>query len=148
MIGAAGYFMLVPFPDAHPERCWGFLNEKEVAYVVARVNADRGDAATEAFTLGKFLRPGLDPKVWGFALIFCCLTTVSYALAYFLPIILSRGMGFSVGASQCLVAPPCKLHTKLTRKGRSVSNIPQTSSPAWSCSVQPGWETNTTSAVP
>lgn len=35
-----------------------------------------------------------------------CLTTVTYAIAYFLPIILSEGMGFGVGESQCLVAPP------------------------------------------
>ena len=34
------------------------------------------------------------------------LTTVTYAIAYFLPIILREGMGFDVGASQCLVAPP------------------------------------------
>jgi hypothetical protein len=33
-------------------------------------------------------------------------TTVTYALAYFLPIILTGNMGFSVGAAQCLVAPP------------------------------------------
>jgi MFS family permease len=38
--------------------------------------------------------------------IFFNTTTVSYALAYFLPIILRVNMGFSVGASQCLVAPP------------------------------------------
>lgn len=31
---------------------------------------------------------------------------MTYALAYFLPIILTENMGFSVGASQCLVAPP------------------------------------------
>jgi MFS family permease len=35
-----------------------------------------------------------------------CVTTVSYAIAYFLPIILSEGMGFDTGTSQCLVAPP------------------------------------------
>jgi MFS family permease len=35
-----------------------------------------------------------------------CLTTVTYAIAYFLPIILREGMGFSIGTSQCLVAPP------------------------------------------
>ena len=38
--------------------------------------------------------------------IFFNTTTVSYALAYFLPVILQINMGFSVGASQCLVAPP------------------------------------------
>jgi hypothetical protein len=31
---------------------------------------------------------------------------VTYALAYFLPIILHDKMGFSIGESQCLVAPP------------------------------------------
>ena len=35
-----------------------------------------------------------------------CTTTVTYAIAYFLPIILREGMGFDVGESQCLVAPP------------------------------------------
>jgi hypothetical protein len=37
---------------------------------------------------------------------FSCLTTVTYAIAYFLPIILRLGMGYGVGESQCLVAPP------------------------------------------
>lgn len=29
-----------------------------------------------------------------------------YAIAYFLPVILRNEMGYSVGAAQCLVAPP------------------------------------------
>jgi hypothetical protein len=33
-------------------------------------------------------------------------TTNSYAIAYFLPIILRDGMGFSIAKAQCLVAPP------------------------------------------
>ena len=103
-----GYCLLVPFPDANPEKAWSFLNKREVDFIVARVNADRADVTTEPFNLIKFLKPGLDPKIWGFAMCFCCLTTVSYALAYFLPQILSGGMGFTVGEAQCLVAPPCK----------------------------------------
>lgn len=43
---------------------------------------------------------------WGFASLFGLTTTVTYAIAYFLPIILEDGMGFGVAASQCLVAPP------------------------------------------
>jgi hypothetical protein len=39
-------------------------------------------------------------------MIFGMSTTVTYALAYFLPIILRDGMGFSVGKAQILVAPP------------------------------------------
>lgn len=31
---------------------------------------------------------------------------MTYALGYFLPLILNQKMGYSVGASQCLVAPP------------------------------------------
>ena len=34
------------------------------------------------------------------------ITTVTYSFAFFMPIILSDGLGFSVAASQCLVAPP------------------------------------------
>lgn len=71
-----------------------------------RINNDRHDGNLEAFSLKKFLKPGLDPKIWCFAMIFFCLTTVTYAIAYFLPIILMEGMGFGVGESQCLVAPP------------------------------------------
>lgn len=41
--------------------------------------------------------------------IFFNTTTVTYALAYFLPIILNEKMKFSVAASQCLVAPPYAL---------------------------------------
>lgn len=37
---------------------------------------------------------------------FGCATTVSYALAYFLPIILNLGLGYDTGTAQCLIAPP------------------------------------------
>lgn len=114
-VGIMGYCLLVPFPDASPEKAWGFLNKREVDFVVARVNADRADVEAEPFDLIKFLKPGLDLKIWGFAMCFCCLTTVSYALAYFLPQILNGGMGFSIGAAQCLVAPPCKFRSKGVR---------------------------------
>lgn len=38
--------------------------------------------------------------------VYRCPTAIAYAIAYFLPIILRDGMGYSVGAAQCLVAPP------------------------------------------
>jgi hypothetical protein len=40
-VGFMGYCLLVPFPDANPEKAWGFLNKREVDFIVARVNADR-----------------------------------------------------------------------------------------------------------
>jgi hypothetical protein len=82
------------------------LSKRETKLIVARVQADRGDAHTEPFNLKKFLGAGLDLKIWGFAWIFGMSTTVTYALAYFLPIILRNGMKFSLAKAQCLVAPP------------------------------------------
>ncbi|EFE32304.1 MFS transporter, putative [Trichophyton benhamiae CBS 112371] len=105
LVAILSYIFLIDFPD-RASGAWGFLNEKELAFVVRRVNRDRGDVHVEPFTLGRFLRPALDLKIWGFALIFFCSTTVTYAIAYFLPIILVDGLGFGVGESQCLIAPP------------------------------------------
>jgi hypothetical protein len=56
--------------------------------------------------VGCYLKGALDLKVWGFAALFGLTTTNTYAIAYFLPIILYDGMGFTVAASECLIAPP------------------------------------------
>lgn len=105
VVGVVGYWGVVDFPDSK-NPSWRFLSARERAWVVARVNDDRGDAKIPAFSLGQFFRGGLDWKVWCYALIFFNTTTITYALAYFLPIILNESLGFSVGASQLLVAPP------------------------------------------
>ncbi|KAK9796903.1 putative Major facilitator superfamily domain-containing protein [Seiridium cardinale] len=105
IISVASYWLLVDFPDSQ-RKLWKFLSDKERAWVVKRINADRGDATTPKFQLGRFLKAGLDWKIWCYAMIFFNTTTVTYALAYFLPIILNTNLGFSIGASQCLIAPP------------------------------------------
>lgn len=103
IVGVAGYFSLVDFPD----RAAGtFLTDRELQFIVRRIAKDRDDAELEPFNLKKWARAGLDLKVWGFALMFFCNGTVAYAIAFFLPIILQQYLGFSVAASQCLVAPP------------------------------------------
>ncbi|KFG84063.1 putative phthalate transporter [Metarhizium anisopliae] len=102
-IGA--YWLLVDFPDS-TRKTWSFLNLRERQWIVSRVQRDRGDAKVEPFNLGKFLGGGTDWKIWVYAMIFFNTTTISYALAYTLPIILVSNLGFSVGAAQCLVAPP------------------------------------------
>ncbi|KAK1529949.1 major facilitator superfamily transporter [Colletotrichum paranaense] len=106
VLGLAGYWLLVDFPDSKKRKDWSFLGERERAWIVARVNRDRGDAHIPAFNLKRFLGAGADWRIWAYAMIFFNTTTVSYALAYFLPIILQVNMGFDVGAAQCLVAPP------------------------------------------
>ncbi|KAK1974495.1 major facilitator superfamily transporter [Colletotrichum cereale] len=105
VLGIAGYWLLVDFPDSK-RKDWNFLGDRERAWIVARVNRDRGDAHMPAFNLRRFLGAGADWRIWAYAMIFFNTTTVSYALAYFLPIILQINMGFDVGAAQCLVAPP------------------------------------------
>lgn len=72
LLGIAGYFIIVPFPDQQAWKSKGFLTQAEVEYVIALVDADRGDAHTESFTLKKFLGPAKQPKVWGFAMMFLC----------------------------------------------------------------------------
>src|ERR1700760_2630686 len=83
-LGIAGYFFFVGFPD-DGKTYWYFLTREETQWVIDRVNADRSDAHTEPFTMGRFLRGGLDLKIWGYAMIFLDTTTITYALAYFLP---------------------------------------------------------------
>ncbi|KAL4783270.1 major facilitator superfamily domain-containing protein [Aspergillus varians] len=104
-IGILCMIFVVDFPDKG-FNTWGFLNERECAFILRRLDRDRADANPEPFHIVKFLRPALDLKIWGFAFIFFALTALSYGIAYFLPIILRDNMGFSVAASQCLMAPP------------------------------------------
>ncbi|KAK0392009.1 hypothetical protein NLU13_1507 [Sarocladium strictum] len=104
-LGIAGYWLLVDFPDSKRKN-WSFLGSREKAWIVDRIARDRGDTVVPPFNLRKFLGGGADWKIWAYAMLFFNTTTLSYALAYTLPIILMQRMGFSVGEAQCLVAPP------------------------------------------
>jgi hypothetical protein len=125
--GMIGSLTIADFPEKAAKKsrsfALSFLSEKEAAFVVARIEKDRHDAIPEEFKLGTYLAQGLDLKVWGFASLFGLTTTVfvhsifdcrqaadhqcrTYAIAYFLPIILKDGMGFGEAAAECLIAPP------------------------------------------
>ncbi|KAI8934625.1 hypothetical protein NX059_008318 [Plenodomus lindquistii] len=98
---------IVKFPDQERKNpSWGFLKPREIDCVIARLNADRGDVEAEAFSWKRFLEAGKDVYIYGFALIFCFVTTVAYGFAFTLPIILSTKLKFSMAMSQCLGAPP------------------------------------------
>ncbi|KAL3419230.1 phthalate transporter [Phlyctema vagabunda] len=105
LLGIAGYFLIVDFPEL-ASKSWNFLTAEECDFMVARIEADRHDAIPTKFILSEYMKNALDLKVWGFALLFGLTTTTTYAIAYFLPVILRKGMGFNIAASQCLVAPP------------------------------------------
>lgn len=69
LIGIAGFIFTVDFPEkAH--KAWGFLTEREGAFIIRRLNRDRQDAEPGTFSLRKFLSPAKDWKVWSFALLF------------------------------------------------------------------------------
>lgn len=105
VLAIASYWLLVDFPDSD-RATWGFIGKKERQWIVSRINKDRGDSAIPKFHFGKFMRGGMDWKIWAYAMIFMGTTAMAYALAYTLPIILIENMGFSIGEAQCLVAPP------------------------------------------
>ncbi|KAL2071999.1 hypothetical protein VTL71DRAFT_11342 [Oculimacula yallundae] len=105
VLGIIGYFLIVDFPE-HASTSWKFLTKAESDFIVARIEIDRHDAVLEPFSLKSYLANALDSKVWGFACLFGLTTTNTYAIAYFLPVILRLGMGFSIAKAQCLVAPP------------------------------------------
>jgi hypothetical protein len=63
VIGFGGYWLLVDFPDSD-RKVWGFLNEKERAWIVRRVKADRGDNTVTDFNWVSFLSAGKDWRLW------------------------------------------------------------------------------------
>ncbi|CAG8104179.1 unnamed protein product [Penicillium olsonii] len=105
VLGIGSYILLVDFPEQSP-KSWKFLNESEASFVIAKIQADRADASVEPFSMGRYLANCKDSKVWAYAALYMLTTTNSYSIAYFLPIILEKSMGFSVAKAQCLVAPP------------------------------------------
>lgn len=108
VLAVAGYWLLVDFPDSKRSN-WAFLGERDRQWICARVQADRGDVTAPPFSIKGYLGAALDIKIWAYAMIFFNTTTVTYALAYFLPLILNGNMGFTVGQAQCLIAPPYAL---------------------------------------
>ncbi|CAN9440396.1 unnamed protein product [Alternaria alternata] len=98
---------IVKFPDEEKAKpSWGFLKPHELDVVIDRLNADRNDATAEKFSWKKFLEPAKDWYIYAFALILLFVTTIAYGFAFFLPIILSTKLKFSIAMSQCLGAPP------------------------------------------
>ncbi|KAF4548224.1 High-affinity nicotinic acid transporter-like protein 2 [Elsinoe fawcettii] len=109
IVALVAYFTIVDFPELASKKGglgMKFLTKEESDFVVARIEKDRHDAIPEDFKVGKYLKNALDLKVWAFAALFMLTTTVTYAIAYFLPIILQTGMGFNTRDAQCLIAPP------------------------------------------
>ncbi|KAK3309817.1 major facilitator superfamily domain-containing protein [Chaetomium strumarium] len=105
VIGVVTYWWMVDFPE-HAHKSFRFLSPEEAGVVSKRIQTDRGDLVAQDFSLGKVLVHAKDPKVWAFAALFFMQNIVSTALAYFVPIILQSGLGYSSDAAIILSAPP------------------------------------------
>ncbi|KAF7362253.1 High-affinity nicotinic acid transporter [Mycena venus] len=118
-IGLAAFFLLPDFPEQNT-----FLTPEQTAFVLQRVEDDRGDSVPEQITLRKVLHHLGDWTLWAYGeesceipqntvtdraaitgLMFMCCTLPAYALAYFISIIL-KGMGWSTTDALLLSAPP------------------------------------------
>ncbi|KAK3300649.1 major facilitator superfamily domain-containing protein [Chaetomium fimeti] len=105
VIGLVTYWWMIDFPE-NSHRSFRFLTPDEVGIVAKRIQTDRGDLVAQDFALAKVLVHAKDPKVWVFASLFFMQNTVSTALAYFVPIILENGLGYSPDSAIILSAPP------------------------------------------
>ncbi|VUC22931.1 unnamed protein product [Clonostachys rosea] len=104
-IAIVSYFTLVDFPDqAH--KTSNFLTRAECETIIHLIDLGRGDASEEPWNFKKWASSGKDPIIWGYGICFFGFTAITYGVAYFLPLILRDRMGFSMAASQCLIAPP------------------------------------------
>ncbi|KAF8911501.1 major facilitator superfamily domain-containing protein [Gymnopilus junonius] len=98
--GIVGWFFIPSFPDQN-----SFLRPDQTAFVLQRVEKDRGDSVPDVLTKEKLVLHLLDWKLWAVGLMYMCATLPAYAISSFLTIIL-RGMGWSISASLLLSAPP------------------------------------------
>ncbi|KAK4129103.1 MFS general substrate transporter [Parathielavia appendiculata] len=105
VIGIVTYWWMVDFPE-NSHHSFRFLSAEEASIVSKRIQTDRGDLVAQEFAIGKVLVHAKDPKVWAFASLFFLQNIVSTALAYFVPIILENGLGYSSNAAIILSAPP------------------------------------------
>ncbi|PPQ63040.1 hypothetical protein CVT24_005986 [Panaeolus cyanescens] len=95
--GILGWFYLPTFPEQNT-----FLTTIETSIVLNRVEKDRGDSVPDDISTGKVIAHLSDWKIWVFGVMYMCTTMPSYAISFFLTLIL-RGMGWSTTASLLLV---------------------------------------------
>ncbi|KAF8229045.1 MFS general substrate transporter [Tricholoma matsutake] len=100
VFGVSAWFFIPDFPDQNT-----FLTQEQTAFILARVERDRGDSIPDALSGAKVVKHLLDWRAWAFAIMYLCATMPAYAIGFFVTIIL-RGMGWGVTDSLLLSAPP------------------------------------------
>lgn len=98
-VGLLGYVFVTDFPDKAR-----FLTAEEANIIKTRIERDRADSEYDPLTLNKMLKYSLDIKVWLYSFFLMSVTVSSYAMSYFLPVIL-KSMGFNNVEQQLLGTP-------------------------------------------
>ncbi|KAF9268567.1 MFS general substrate transporter [Marasmius fiardii PR-910] len=99
-LGILGFFLIPDFPDRNT-----FLSRAQTAFILKRVEEDRGDSKPDEITTQKIFHHLGDWTLWVYGIMFACSTLPAYMLAFFIPIIL-KGLNYSTTASLLLSAPP------------------------------------------
>jgi hypothetical protein len=71
VIGFITYIWMVDFPE-NSHKSFHFLTAEEQAFAETRISDDRGDVKAEEFSYQKCLVQFIDPKLYGFCMLFFC----------------------------------------------------------------------------
>ncbi|KAL6703512.1 hypothetical protein ACN47E_009610 [Coniothyrium glycines] len=99
--GMIAPFFLVEFPEKVK-----FLNERQKHIAMTRVSMEKKNAHIEHATIGQSFRMLMDWKLLVYSIQYFVAASSVYSLAFFQPIILRQGMGFSYTEAQLLSSPP------------------------------------------
>ncbi|KAF9464980.1 major facilitator superfamily domain-containing protein [Collybia nuda] len=99
-LGVISWLFIPDFPDKNR-----FLSPEQTAFVLKRIEDDRGDSIPDKVTMQRIKKHLSDWTLWAYGIMFMCSTLPAYAQAYFISIIL-RDMGWSKTKALLLSAPP------------------------------------------
>lgn len=100
LLGALAWVFLPDFPDKNT-----FLGPKETAWVLERIEQDRGDSMPDPISCAIVLHHLWDWKLWAYGLMFMCSVMPTAVIGFFVTIIL-KGMGWSTTESLFGSSPP------------------------------------------
>jgi MFS family permease len=99
-LGYMAWLFLPDFPDNNT-----FLEPKQTAWVLRRIEEDRGDSIPDAITTSVVLNHLADWKLWAYGLMFMCSVMPTAVIGFFVTIIL-KGMGWSTTEALFGSSPP------------------------------------------
>lgn len=99
-VGILSYFFIADFPEKN-----NFLTSAQTAFVLKRIEEDRGDSVPDPLTASKVWLHLKDWKIWVIGIMLMTQTMPAYFVGFFITVILS-GMGWSIRDSLLLTTPP------------------------------------------